>query len=344
MVLSIVFGGIDPIFRTPLPVWNPAKWNSAQFLDVFDHIFGADGYFGPALLRTAVYVLLASCLCLLVAYPVAYYTARLSGRHRKLLLALLIAPFWISYMMRMLAWVNLLQNDGLVNRVLSLGGLADVSVDWLNGRSVVVVLGLVYGYIPYMILPLYAGLDRLPGSVLEAARDLGAGRVETFRRVTLPLSRPAIIASVLLTCLPMLGDYFTVRPAVRLAEHGDGRQPHQQHRADPRPDRPGRCVRAAGAGRRTGPDAALRPHRAGRGAGLVTALRRWWADPQRPPRILQAVTAAYLLWSLLPVLIAVHVLVQRRAVPDPVAGLLVPLVLGRPGSARSGTTPACTPR
>ena len=209
VVLSIVFGGIDPIFRTPLPVWNPAKWNSAQFLDVFDHIFGADGYFGPALLRTAVYVLAASCMCLLVAYPVAYYTARLSGRHRKVLLALLIAPFWISYMMRMLAWVNLLQNDGLVNRALSLGGLADVHVDWLNGRSLVVVLGLVYGYIPYMILPLYAGLDRLPGSVLEAARDLGAGRFETFRRVTLPLSRPAIIASVLLTCLPMLGDYFT---------------------------------------------------------------------------------------------------------------------------------------
>ena len=209
VVLSIVFGGVDPVFRTPLPVWNPVKWNSAQFLDVFDHIFGADGYFGPALLRTAVYVLLASCTCLLVAYPVAYYTARLSGRHRKVLLALLVAPFWISYMMRMLAWVNLLQNDGLVNRVLSLGGLADVSIDWLNGRSLVVVLGLVYGYIPYMILPLYAGLDRLPGSVLEAARDLGAGRFETFLRVTLPLSRPAIIASVLLTCLPMLGDYFT---------------------------------------------------------------------------------------------------------------------------------------
>jgi spermidine/putrescine transport system permease protein len=209
VVLAIVFGGVDPIFRTPVPVWNPLEWNSAQFLDVFDHIFGADGFFGPALLRTAVYVLLASSLCLLVAYPVAYYTARLSGRHRKVLLALLVAPFWISYMMRMLAWVNLLQNDGLVNRVLSLGGLADVHVDWLNGRSVVVVLGLVYGYIPYMILPLYAGLDRLQGSVLEAARDLGAGRFETFRRVTLPLSRPAIIASVLLTCLPMLGDYFT---------------------------------------------------------------------------------------------------------------------------------------
>ena len=93
-------------------------------------------------------------------------------------------------MMRMLAWVNLLQNDGLVNRALSLGGLFSVNIDWLNGRSFVVVLGLVYGYVPYMILPLYAGLDRLQPNVLEAARDLGAGRFDTFRRVTLPLSRP----------------------------------------------------------------------------------------------------------------------------------------------------------
>jgi spermidine/putrescine transport system permease protein len=209
VVLAIVFGRVDPIFRTPVPVWNPIDWNTAQFTDVFHHIVGSDGYFGPALLRTAVYVLSASALCLLIAYPVAYYTARLAGRHRKLLLALLIAPFWISYMMRMLAWVNLLQNDGLVNRTLSFGGLMSVHVDWLNGRSLVVVLGLVYGYVPYMILPLYAGLDRLQSSMLEAARDLGAGRFETFRRVTLPLSWPAVVAAVLLTCLPMLGDYFT---------------------------------------------------------------------------------------------------------------------------------------
>jgi spermidine/putrescine transport system permease protein len=113
-------------------------------------------------------------------------------------------------MMRMLAWVNLLQNDGLLNKTLSVGGLFNANVDWLNGRSYVVVLGLVYGYVPYMILPLYAGLDRLQPNILEAARDLGAGRFDTFRRVTLPLSRPAIIAAVLLTCLPMLGDYFTV--------------------------------------------------------------------------------------------------------------------------------------
>ncbi|MGH8868373.1 MAG: ABC transporter permease [Actinomycetes bacterium] len=209
VVFAIVFGQIDPIFRTPIPVWNPVQWNTEQFTDVFRHIVGADGYFGPALVRTAVYVLVASTMCLLIAYPVAYYTARLAPKHRGLLLGLLIAPFWISYMMRMLAWINLLQTDGLFNQMLSLGGLYAVDIDWLNGRSVVVVLGLVYGYVPYMILPLYAGLDRFGPNMLEAARDLGASKWQTFRRVTLPLSVPAMIASVLLTCLPMLGDYFT---------------------------------------------------------------------------------------------------------------------------------------
>jgi ABC-type spermidine/putrescine transport system permease subunit I len=122
---------------------------------------------------------------------------------------LLIAPFWISYMMRMLAWVNLLQDDGLVNKLFGLGGLFSVRVQWLSGQPLVVILGLVYGYVPYMILPLYAGLDRLSQPMLEAARDLGADRVSSFWRVTLPLCRPTIVAAVLLTCLPMLGDYFT---------------------------------------------------------------------------------------------------------------------------------------
>jgi ABC-type spermidine/putrescine transport system permease subunit I len=210
VVLAIVFGGVDPLFRTPVPYMNPLQWQSKTFVDTLRNIFGPDGFYTPAMVRTAVYVGSASVLSLLIAYPVAYYTARLAGSSRKILLALLIAPFWISYMMRMLAWVNLLQNDGLVNKTLSVGGLFDANVDWLNGRSYVVILGLVYGYVPYMILPLYAGLDRLQPNVLEAARDLGAGRFDTFRRVTLPLSRPAIIAAVLLTCLPMLGDYFTV--------------------------------------------------------------------------------------------------------------------------------------
>ena len=209
VVLAILFGTVDPILRQPVPVWNPIEWDVSQFRFVLEHITGPDGFFGPALVRTVVYVGVASLICLVIAYPVAYYTARFAGRWRGVLLAALIAPFWISYMMRMLAWVNLLQTDGLVNRALSAGGVFDVQVDWLNGRPSTVVLGLVYGYVPYMILPLFAGLDRIPASTLEAARDLGASRWETFRRVTWPLSRPAVVVAVLITTLPMLGDYFT---------------------------------------------------------------------------------------------------------------------------------------
>ena len=120
---------------------------------------------------------------------------------------LLIAPFWISYMMRMLAWVNLLQVNGYVNKALSLVGLGPVN--WLGGLSLTVIFGLVYGYIPYLILVLYAGLDRIDPSLIEAGRDLGLGRVRTFMRVTLPLSRQAILTGMLITVLPMLGDYFT---------------------------------------------------------------------------------------------------------------------------------------
>ena len=173
-------------------------------------IFGHDAYFRPALIRTVVYVTTASLLCLVIAYPVAYFVARFGGRWKGLLLAALIAPFWISYMMRMLAWVNLLQTDGLVNKALSAGGLFNVHVAWLQGHGYTVILGLVYGYVPYMILPLYAGLDRAPAAMLEAARDLGASRSQTFWRVTWPLTRTAVVVSLLVTSLPMLGDYFTV--------------------------------------------------------------------------------------------------------------------------------------
>jgi len=209
VVLALAFGTLDPLYQSPIPTWNPLQWDAAQFQYVFEHMFGSDGFVGPVLVRTFVYVVVASVGCLVIAYPVAYYVARFGGRRKGLILTLLIAPFWISYMMRMLAWVNLLQVDGWVNKALSLGGIFDVHTAWLDGRGSTVMLGLVYGYIPYMILPLFAGLDRIDQSVLEAARDLGASRFSTFRRVTLPLSKQAVVASLLLVTLPMVGDYFT---------------------------------------------------------------------------------------------------------------------------------------
>ena len=209
VVLALAFGSVDPIFRSPIPEYNPLAWNTAQFGDVLSHLIGEDGFLGPPIVRTIIYVLVASAGCLAIAYPVAYFVARFGGRRKGLMLGLLIAPFWISYMMRMLAWVNLLQTDGLVNRALGAGGLFPVHVAWLDGRPSTVILGLVYGYVPYMILPLYAGLDRIQPSLIEASRDLGASRAETFRRVTLRMSKPAVLASLLLVTLPMVGDYFT---------------------------------------------------------------------------------------------------------------------------------------
>jgi spermidine/putrescine transport system permease protein len=133
--------------------------------------------------------------------------ARFSGRRKGLFLILLIAPFWISYMMRMLAWIDLLQTGGYVNKVL--GWLSLSPVNWLGGKPATVVLGLVYGYIPYLILVLYAGLDRIDPALIEAGRDLGLSKVRTFVRITLPLSRQPILTGLLITVLPMLGDYYT---------------------------------------------------------------------------------------------------------------------------------------
>jgi spermidine/putrescine transport system permease protein len=151
----------------------------------------------------------AVIISLIIAFPVAYFTARYAGKRKGLVLVLLVAPFWISYMMRMLAWVNLLQTDGIVNSVISLGGLLPVEVNWLSGKPYTVVMGLIYGYVPYMILPLFAALDRISPSLLEAARDLGASGFDVFRRVVIPMSIPGIAAGMLLVALPMMGDYFT---------------------------------------------------------------------------------------------------------------------------------------
>ena len=209
VVLAIAGGELNAIFESPVPVWNPLHWTGANFTATFHDLVGQSAFVGPIFLRTVVYVGIASVLSLVIAYPAAYFVARYAGRRKVLFLALLIAPFWVSYMMRMLAWIDLLQTDGYVNRALLNLHLISQPVNWLGGQSFTVVLGLVYGYIPYMILVLYAGLDRIDQQLLEAGRDLGLNRVRTFLRVTLPLSRQAILTGMLITVLPMVGDYFT---------------------------------------------------------------------------------------------------------------------------------------
>jgi spermidine/putrescine transport system permease protein len=211
VLLAIAFGQVDPIFLTPSPVYNPFRWDAGPFREVLSQIFTSGSVYQSDFLRTLAFVFAATALCLVIGYPVAYFIARHAGGFRTLFLVAFIAPFWISYMMRMLAWINLLQPNGYVNRILGGLGLANTEapIQWLNGKPLTVILGLTYGYVPYMILPLFAVLDRIPSSTLEAARDLGAGQVTTFLRVTLPLSRQGILAGIVIVSLPMFGDYFT---------------------------------------------------------------------------------------------------------------------------------------
>jgi spermidine/putrescine transport system permease protein len=204
-VMAVAFSGTIDIFGQPIPAWNPFRWQFDTFTGVIrDSVSGA---YRASWIRTGYYSFWALVICVVVGYPVAYYTARLAGRRRGLVLALILAPWWINYITRMLAWVNLLQDDGYVNDILRLLGFSPVS--WLSGNSFTVVVALAYGYVPFFIIPLFASLDRIDQRLLEASRDLGVGAVRTFLHVTLPLSRMGLITALVITALPMGGDYYT---------------------------------------------------------------------------------------------------------------------------------------
>ncbi|GAA0982822.1 ABC transporter permease [Acrocarpospora macrocephala] len=206
-VAAVAFGYTDPVFNSPVPEWDPRYWDFTAFGEILSRSISGD--LRPVFLRTLLYVLLALAICVLVGYPVAYYLARHAGRRRGLLLALILAPWWVNYITRMLAWLNLLQDDGYVNDLLLLTRLVEEPVQWLSGRPVTVVLALVYGYIPFFIVPLFSSLDRIDERLLEAARDLGCSGRRAFWHVTLPLSRSGLMTAGAITALPMFGDYYT---------------------------------------------------------------------------------------------------------------------------------------
>ena len=203
-VACVAFGSIDPIFRDAIPQWNPLNWSFGEFNAVFSSV--TSGPLRGVFLRTIVYVISAMIISFAIGFPVAYYLARHAGKRRMLLLLLIIAPFWVNYLMRMLAWVNLLSPSGLFSRFV---GLFGVQYNWLDGSPITVILGLVYGYIPFLILPLYATLERLDWRLVEAARDLGATSRQAFRVVTVPMSKAGVAAAAILIALPMFGDYYT---------------------------------------------------------------------------------------------------------------------------------------
>jgi ABC-type spermidine/putrescine transport system permease subunit I len=205
-LVAVATGRINDLFQ-PVPAWNPLHGNVGFLRKALtDAVPG--GQHWPTVRNTLEYVAASLALCMVIGYPVAYHIARHARRTRTLLVVLLVLPFWVSYLMRMLAWVGLLAPDGYVNRVLSAIGVAHPP-DWLGGHPYTVVAALTYGYVPFFILTLFAGLDRIDRGVLDAGRDLGASPVATFLHVTLPLSRSSLVAASAIVVLPMFGDFYT---------------------------------------------------------------------------------------------------------------------------------------
>jgi len=164
----------------------------------------------PLYLRSYLYSVMVAAVstlfCLLIGYPMAYAIARASDAWRSFLLMLIVLPFWTSFLLRVYAWIGLLQNDGLINDVLLHLGLIHHPVTLLQ-TDFSLYVGIVYSYLPFMILPLYANLEKHDMALLEAAADLGARPLTAFLRVTLPQSLPGIAAGSLLVFIPTVGEY-----------------------------------------------------------------------------------------------------------------------------------------
>ncbi|MGB3272356.1 MAG: ABC transporter permease subunit [Xanthobacteraceae bacterium] len=195
-----------------LPVFDlAAGWESfaAAFSELtLDNyrLLISDNLYLLAYLRSVMVAFTATLILLLIGYPVAYAMARLPRRWQAVAMMLVIIPFWTSFLIRVYAWINILQHDGLLNTVLVGLGVIDAPRQWL-ATDTAMYIGLVYSYLPFMILPLYATLSKMDGTLLEAAADLGCSPVKAFWLVTVPLSLPGVGAGVLLCFIPIVGEF-----------------------------------------------------------------------------------------------------------------------------------------
>ena len=173
-------------------------WNPSNYADALDPLFA------PVLLRSVSYAAATAALCLLIGYPVAYTIARYGGRWKNALIAAILLPFLINYLVRTYAWVALLSDEGLVNNVIGR------DIGWLN-TPWAVIGGLVYGYLGFMILPVYAALERMDPALIEAGKDLYGSPAQTFRHVTWPVTLPGVLAGTVLVFLPAVGDFISAQ-------------------------------------------------------------------------------------------------------------------------------------
>jgi putrescine transport system permease protein len=166
----------------------------------------SDNLYVFSYLRSLGVAAISSAMLLAIGYPIAYGMARLPQQWRAVAMMLVIVPFWTSFLIRIYAWINILQHDGLLNQLLLGLHLISQPVVWLS-TDTAMYLGMVYSYLPFMILPLYATLAKMDPGLLEAAADLGASRLRSFWLVTFPLSLPGVLAGVLLCFIPIVGEF-----------------------------------------------------------------------------------------------------------------------------------------
>jgi spermidine/putrescine transport system permease protein len=167
-----------------------------------------DPVFLPTVWNSLRYAVSTTVLCLVIGYPVAYWISRYGGRHKTLLLVLVMLPFWTSYLIRTYAWITILGDEGVLNSLLMTMGAIEEPFIIVN-TDVAVIVGMTYGFLPFAILPLFVSIDRLDESLVAAARDLYASGAAAFRHVTLPLTTPGIVAASILTFIPAIGDFVT---------------------------------------------------------------------------------------------------------------------------------------
>jgi len=187
------------------PVFGQPPYSQTLSLENFAFLF-SDKLYAITYLRSVFMAACATLLCLALGFPMAYGIARSNRATRSLLLMLIILPFWISFLLRVYAWMGLMNNYGTINSLLLWVGVIDQPVQ-LMYTDFAVFVGLVYSYLPFMILPLYASLERMDLDLVEAAQDLGASRSRAFWDVTWPLARPGVIAGCLLVFIPAIGEY-----------------------------------------------------------------------------------------------------------------------------------------
>jgi putrescine transport system permease protein len=186
--------------------WDALRDALSSFsLDNF-RLLASDDLYWRSYLRSLKVAAVSTALLLVIGYPIAYGMARLRKRWQGIAMMLVIVPFWTSFLIRIYAWINILQRDGLLNDVLVRLRILDQPAAWLATDNAM-YLGIVYSYLPFMVLPLYAVLERMDKSLLEAASDLGCSRLTTFWLVTLPMSFAGIGAGLLLCFIPIVGEF-----------------------------------------------------------------------------------------------------------------------------------------